>query len=385
MKRFVYLKLVGCARPALAFEPETGTLAVDLDLKQLFHQGLIDLRGRQPRRGTNPLLEEYADSFSDDEELRFRSPGIAKDRDHRGSESHRLGRFFARGYLTQHAGFRWFVHISELDRKPQRGWRARAAGRGDTADWLVTKAGVAVVAEAKGMHRAVRASDITKWRAQVANTEVLKNGVLRPLNSWTIATRWVTTDHPHTRPVMYVEDPPTPGEGPLVGDELGELEFVTAREHTFQNLSRLGLLRAAFRVCSEREERSRLPAAKVMTWRCLVPALENLRFVGRVLTRQPDAPFWHLWYWLVEQPFMRFDFPRVQRRFFDAIMQPILHEAQFDGLDTRVLGSVQGDAIPELPAEIVRKAPLPDQVSFLSDGSLLAPMDLMEPDEPIAV
>jgi hypothetical protein len=58
----------------------------------------------------------------------------------------------------------------------------------------------------------------------------------------------------------------------------------------------------------------------------------------------------------------------LRHAFFDAS----LHEAQFDGLDTRVFESFQRDAIPEHPTEIAGDVPLPDQVSILSDGSLLA-------------
>lgn len=67
-----------------------GNLVVALALQALFHDGYIEVRGRNPPRGGNPFYDDYTNLLAADDYFRFTPPGIGVG-EHRESESQRLG------------------------------------------------------------------------------------------------------------------------------------------------------------------------------------------------------------------------------------------------------------------------------------------------------
>ena len=373
--RRVRLRLDGCSRPPTAIVTRT-KLEIDIDLKKAFHHGYIDLHGRMPAVGTNPLFDEYSNLLADSPYLIWNPPGIAADDDGRSGESHRLGRSLSRAYLEQHCGFTWFAHVSELVKRPQDGWSAGKREDGDMPDWLVSNGSDTVVAEAKGRSRSINA-ELKKWRKQVLNIDVKKDGTAVSLPTYIVANRWVNSSQPRARPELYVEDPPTTGRA-LTDNDTPGIGLWAMRVHTAQNLVRLGQRLLAERVLSSRRvEDERVTA--VLVWRCGLPALAHLRFMGRRVSPATelachdmlallDASLFDLWtppprrpgrWWLwlanaVEE--------RRQSSYFDGVSLDVVKESLF------------GDNARRTAADSLE---LPPDVSLLSDGSLIAPASLM--------
>ena len=383
MNRLFYLSLCNCDPPPAAFELDDGrnSSVVNLNLKAACHQGFIDLNALVPK--TNPFFDELSEKLTDDEEFRFKPPGLANDAEAKKGLSWRYGRIIARGILDQHFGYRWFPRIENLMKSPMNGWRAEKKGKGDTPDWLATKRGDAAVAEAKGVSRTItpKSKVLTKWRTQVQNVRIFKGSELRKVGGWIVAPRWVMAGE-RNKPVLYIEDPDTDGEREILGDELESIELLAGQVHTAQNLTRLGERLLAQKVMAESGIGERMPRASVLLWRCLVPSLERLRFMGRMIC-EPNAcmplPYQFL---LGSMPLDEY------RKLVERYLPLFLRESQrgmiFDGLELRVLKEFLHGSIPprydgdgDAPTlELDRW----EDVSLLSDGSLLAPAELMVPD-----
>lgn len=352
-----------------------GNLVVALALQALFHDGYIEVRGRNPPRGGNPFYDDYTNLLAADDYFRFTPPGIGVG-EHRESESQRLGRIVARGYLRQHHGYRWFANIDELLKTPQRGWAASARVKGNKPDWLVTRRGSAAVAEAKGTHRLIhdQSAPLPGWRAQAGNIQIAKNGKPYAFKTWIVASRWVTTDQPRTLPRIYVEDPPLDG-AELGQSDLRDVELWTARTHTARNLRRLAVENVALRLRAA--EPIEVAPTRRVRWRCAIPGFEERSFVGRFLV-DPDAilaligsGWWPPW----EPPFPPWPHPHIPRNVAAQLMLDLRDALTFDGLDVGVVKSLLRFEVPD-----EHGVEVPEAVSFLPDGSLLAPGSFMSPD-----
>lgn len=383
MKRRLYLEIVGKQPPPNAYQTNLKKLAIDLDLKKAFHNGYIEVHSNPPLKGANPLFDEYFNLLAPGDELRFKPPGIANDDDLRSSESHKLGRIFARAYLSEHHKYKWFVHISNLIRKPIGQWKAALLKRGNTPDWLVTKSGSAALAEAKGTHANVtqKSSVLNSWRRQSTNVRIEKGGGTYKLKSWIVATRWVTSEQLNILPKMYVEDPVLDTGNELTSNDLALIELESACLHTMQNLERIQSRRLAVRLEAQLLKKD-MPKIKIPLWRCANPALSHLRFVGTpMMIPHMETELWflltQLFYWpdwSIKSLFSAGDALR--------FLSP---EAYFDGVEFSVIESLLKDQIPESLDESTATSALPDDTSLLSDGSLIAPMDSMRPLEIIEV
>jgi hypothetical protein len=257
-------------------------------------------------------------------------------------------------------------------------------------DWLVGDATSVAVAEAKGTHSAIHAKSTVldeKWRPQVKNIEVFKDGQAVRLKGWIIATRWVGADQPQTEPKMYAEDPEVPGEREVGPDDAPSFVTWLARVHTARNLRRLGQHAVAQRLAAPRAFRQRLPQARPTAWTCTAPGLAGVRFVGRPmgdLSFLPSMPLdWRLW--------REFGFPidrevgerwaRLQAAAFD----DAVNNLWFDGVALPVLNALAEDSPPPTLREMGVESVARPGVSVLADGSLLAPMALMVPAERVYV
>jgi len=376
--RLVRLKLVNCQQPASAIQ-NGKKLEINIDLKQAFHQGYIDWYSKAPSPECNPLFDEFRDHLADDPYLIWSDPGIAGDDDARACNSHRLGRCMARAYLVQHCGFTWFAHVSELTRSPKEGWSASRKANGDMPDWLISDGGSnAAIAEAKGISRSIGKRSTEKWRQQVVNIDVKKNGDPVSLPTYIVATRWVTEAQPRTKPEMYVEDPPTEGRQPKE-EEFSDLGRWAMQLHTARNLTRLGHRSLAERIRSPRHDKSdhRIP---VLTWRCHLPELKDFRFIGRRVSASPflsPPDFFMLLEAMLIDPHR---FRRLRPDLLDALFeaqQEWRQQTYFDGVMVDPVKSALQRPSPERSMGDAM-ASLPENVSLLSDGSLIAPSEFVE-------
>lgn len=387
--RRVVLEAVAHRPPAGASGRPDSFYDLAFDLVDVFHHGYIEIHDQPPMCGTNPFFDEYAPLLDPDTDLLKWSREIARG-DHKNGESHRLGRIFARAYLSLH-GYRWFPDVSDLLKSPERGWSAkRPKVGGNMPDWLVGDSDRFAVAEAKGTHSSIhQASKVlaNSWRPQVTNIEVRRNGTPTRLKGWIVATRWVTSAQKRVDPKMYAEDPEIPGE-PLGNDDTTSLNTWLARVHTMRNLRRLGRSDVAQRLAAVGALREGVPPVRPVTWRCAAPGLGRMRFVGRPIGPLPAVAPWLSIDWRLLQtlePFARDNeaWERWERwaRIWEATLDDALEAVWFDGVAVPVLTALAHDHLPSLLPEIEAGSPERPNVSLLPDGSLLAPMSLMKPVE----
>lgn len=375
VNRRVRLRLAGCPPPSGAVT-RGGKLEIVINLKSAFHHGYIDLHGKPPASGTNPLLDEYSNLLVDSDYLIWSPPGIAGDDDARSGESHRLGRALSRAYLQQHCNYTWFAHISELTRTARGGWSVKQKAKGDMPDWLISDGGNTAVAEAKGRSRSLN-SGLKKWRQQVQNVIVLKDGGAVSLPTYIVANRWVNSKQ-RVKPEIYVEDPPTEGRELTDEDSVGVAVW-TMQVHTARNLMRLGQRALAARVLIRSSNENPSPI-RVLVWRCVLPGLEHLRFIGRRVPH-PSGFQCNDMLAVLESIVYNPESWRTEYKLFPwfmAAVQEWRERAYFDGvLIDSVKSSLVGRAMPALFE--TRLPVLPEDVSLLGDGSLIAPASLMVP------
>lgn len=388
MNRKLVLEAVAHQPPAHATSRPDGLSELEFDLVSVFHHGYIEVHSRPPKAGTNPLFDEYTNLLADGTDyLRWESPGFARG-DHKGSESHRLGRIFARAYLSMF-GYRWFPNIKDLMDAPERGWSAERPQEGDMPDWLVGGGQQVAVAEAKGTHSAVGAgsSVLAKhWRPQLANVRVLRDRTPVKVKGWIVATRWVSTDQPKTEPKMYAEDPEVPGARELGTNDVPSVLTWLARTHTLRNLMRLGQHRAAQRVASPSRLRASVPPAHPLTWRCRAPGLQHLAFVGRMVggPQAPAFPFAPWRFWREFMPIPHAEWERWEQ-LWQAQRDAELDEAWFDGVAVPTVTSLIRDEEPPTLEQMEVEPALRPGVSLLGDGSLIAPASLMKPGDRVEI
>jgi hypothetical protein len=249
-------------------------------------------------------------------------------------------------------------------------------------DWLITASARTpppALGEAKGTKAYVKSTTaiVHKWRTQVRNAIVHKNGMASAMKTWIVATRWVTSEQPKIVPSMYIEDPDAPG-AELSDNDAPGLILAAATLHTYRNLMRIGLPRTAERVVASPEIREMLPRSKVITWRCEAPGLQALRFVGAPLGA-PHGLVVPWWTWWLEGEWL-WDLPRGRLR---SLRSASLGQQWFDGLVIDVPRDLISNRIPgdlRITRTEVHRTP---GVHLLSDGSLIAPAELMTPEEPV--
>jgi len=387
--RKLVLEVVKHTPPTVAKKRSDGFYDLPLELADVFHHGYIEVHNRSPREGTNPFLDEYAPLLAPGTDLLKWSDGIAQG-DHKNSESQKLGRIFARAYLSMHQ-YRWFSDVKELLRTPERGWSVQRPPKGgNMPDWLVGDGNKVAVAEAKGTHRSIHqgSSVLAKsWRPQLKNIKVSKDDKLITLKGWIVATRWVSAKQTRTNPKMYAEDPDVPGSRDLRPDEAPSMNLWLARVHTLRNLRRLRKHRIAHRVAAVGGMREHIPPVPTMTWRCVVPGLERLTFVGRpvgyLLVHMP----WFLLDWRSVRRFMPIQIDQTKWNrwawLWETVLDDALDDVWFDGVALPVVKALVRDELPLTLEESVERPRRYSGAGLLPDGSLLAPVSLMEPAEQV--
>jgi len=375
MKRIVYPIFEKCAPLRGAIALENKSYKLEIDLKNAFHHGYIDRHGSPPRQGKNPFLDEYEILLTSTDELRFKSPGIGADTEAKSGESAKLGRTFARGVLSEHLNYTWFASIQNLKVKPENGWAAKKKNDGDSPDWLIGNNSDFAVAEAKGTHRKISLTSqkAEDWRTQVQNIDITHNGAVKSFKTWILATRFVTEEQPSELPEFLLEDPPLEGEDLNQNDSPSLLRWIS-KSHITSNLERLGQFPLALKM---QEGLYKENETRVLVWQCIHPQLRHMRFVGRNIDFKCfyQLPF----YWIDE--ILYSDNPKRHLERLHEWYSFFGNTGFFDGMAVEPIKQILDEKIPEPIFYEEFDLSRYSYLSLLSDGSFIAPMNLMRPVE----
>jgi hypothetical protein len=367
---------------------------VSVSIRRLCHHMLLDTYGVSIPK-LNPLFPLYQTLINGSPALEFISGSLGSHKEAKIAESMKLGKAFCRWFLAEHFQFVYFGHMDHLLNKaplPQYGnARIVRVQPGDTPDYLCAdSSGHLFLAEAKGRQEgSIRFQDTAfqKWRDQFLRINVVNaQAQVRRMKGYIVATRLKLETQAATASKIFAEDPESPGEEDLSNDELPGLHRMAIHGHYSGVFEILGLLlhSAALRdgFVLPREE-----PVVVGIWRCLIPKLDHLRFAGGFLpsetTRSESSDF--RWW---------FDFYNIPRSFREFARDfrgtpfgwnPNLDVGQrmFFGLETQLFKHVleetrqSSQAITEIEPLTVVAQDLPEQVSLLRDGTVLAPASFM--------
>ncbi|WP_148282319.1 hypothetical protein [Corallococcus coralloides] len=174
-----------------------------------------------------------------------------------------------------------------LDRQLHRafdGCRIERTSSGDAPDYFCAESVNRVfLAEAKGRYEAIsfKSKEFAKWRTQFARVTFKDTqGWQRRIKGHIVAVRYATElDGPRIKSSIFAEDPYSPGERPLDGDDTGGLGAAVIASHYSGIAAKLRqpLLAASLATGLALPDELRILA---FAWRVIVGPLAGRRFVG---------------------------------------------------------------------------------------------------------
>lgn len=213
---------------SLRLDPTTNLPSkyVSVDTANLYHHYYKDRHGRFPP-DPNPALFEHLQYLRPENEFRIHGEGLGVSTASRRSLSSDLGHAFCRWFLHDHLDIIYFAHIDRVIRRSVHpafgGLKIEKSTKGDAPDYFCAEdVNKIFLAEAKGRHEAISFSnkEFEKWRSQFGRISVTDgSGQLRKLKGFIVATRFATESKPYTKSELFAEDPDSPGEIGLAGEE----------------------------------------------------------------------------------------------------------------------------------------------------------------------
>jgi len=364
MRKTIYPIFSKCIDHPAAERNERGRLKLSLNLKNALHYGYITTINANLPSGSNPLFEVYGPMIDSGPELRFHEAGIGVNAEGRRLSSNLLGRSLALGLMNEHYQFTWFANIDQLRSAPLGGWSAVTLDAGNSPDFLAASDDEFAVLEAKGTQYRInlKSDAVADWRRQTKNIVLCKDNVPVAFKSWLVAIRFVTTQQ-RALPEMLIEDPPLKGRE-LNDNDGRSLLFWVTMIHTQRNLERLGLFRLVVRL-----REPDIGKARVFVWQCTHPALAHFRFVGRTTTKLIQDIYHPFYEELLHHP-------EALKKYLSRY-----HEVDtgfFEGLELSIVRSL---SYGEPARQVIVPAEINDRYDFLNllpDGSLIAPVSLMQ-------
>lgn len=360
---------------------------IDIRFRRVCHQMFLDTYGFSGGR-QNPLYMLYKGFLTPAPELEFVAGSLGSHKEARIAESMKVGKAFCRSFLDEHLKVTYFAHMDQVIGKTASprfgGVRVERTPnvRGDTPDYLCAGTGGGIVlAEAKGRQResiSFTSSKFQEWRDQFSRVRICDaQGRQLRLKGYIVATRFRTEDRgARVKSKLYCEDPYSPGEAEPSADALHALGSVVVSHHYASVFERLNLPLNALAL----RQGFPLPEGQRVTvglWRCLVPPLDGLFFVGGLLPPEDldVCPWSFAW------------FPPAYRGY---CWNPNLLAGQttFFGLEkARFSNVLQTTRTTETMAlepsgfNLADSDEIPDNVSILGDYSIMAPGDFMRLEE----
>ncbi|MCA1440799.1 hypothetical protein I6F07_11365 [Ensifer sp. IC4062] len=355
---------------------------IEIDLARLYHHYYFDSFGRAPPN-PDPAHFEHLDLFTTDAELRARGDGLGDNPAFRQNKANELGQAFFRWFLYEHVGITYFGHMHHALQGKLTGVFgeikvARASGGGEAPDYLCAHDGSDIyLGEAKGRVESVSfgSKHFENWRKQFDNIVVTDgSGKVCSLKGYVVATRFARESQPRVKSTLYAEDPATRGEPFRDGARPLRNAVVSLHYATIAEKLNQPLLSAALRNRVTVPTEIRFPA---IVWECLLPPLAGRRFVGgyylRDGGRDPFVQYDKQW---MEYPSNMLRLDIATGTFFG------LEELKFKQLVTAARAGT--DSLSNLTAS-EDYPPLYSALSYLRDGSILGPLDLFRPVQPITL
>jgi hypothetical protein len=170
-------------------------------------------------------------------------------------------------------------------------------GSGDAPDYFCAENSYKVfLAEAKGRYKSIsfKSKPFSEWRNQF-NRVVYKDGsgVPRSIKGHIVAVRYATEfDGPKVNSSLFAEDPSSPGERLLDGDDAGEIGTAVIASHYGRVAEKLRqpILAAALTTGVALPNELRVIA---IVWRVRAGPLEGKRFVGGLFGPAESGPRAH--------------------------------------------------------------------------------------------
>lgn len=360
--------------------PGSPVSEIMVDLADLYHHYFLQSYDKSPPN-PDPAQFEHVRYLEPSTAFRFQPNGLGANKTKKQNNSNELGEAFCRWFLAEHLDI---THVARVDDVRNHGALSFAHGvrvecnpgtEGDAPDYFcVGPKGQVSLAEAKGTIEAVgfKTKKFATWRNQFNRVRVLdRSGIAMSVKGYIVAMRWaVHTHRPSIFTTLSAEDPQTPGERSFF-DESGGFAAAVRSLHYAPSLTKIRLP-----VLSAALETGTTIAGdlsfQVVLWKCLLPTLEGLRFVGGYFPTDPEGvrPFEFYNGKLVIVPDDPFRLDRSSGTFIG------IEEKTF-----RHLVSTARDGpmtINELPRN-ERRITGYGGASYLSDGHVLGPIDLFRP------
>ncbi|AFE05816.1 hypothetical protein COCOR_04414 [Corallococcus coralloides DSM 2259] len=268
----------------------TSNRAVDtlpVNLATLYHHYYLDSYGTAPPN-PDPAQFEHVRFLMPTRDFRLQGSGIGAAPGIKRHRSTELGQAFCRLFLHDHFNITYFAHMEHiLDRQLHRafdGCRIERTSSGDAPDYFCAESVNRVfLAEAKGRYEAIsfKSKEFAKWRTQFARVTFKDTqGWQRRIKGHIVAVRYATElDGPRIKSSIFAEDPYSPGERPLDGDDTGGLGAAVIASHYSGIAAKLRqpLLAASLATGLALPDELRILA---FAWRVIVGPLAGRRFVG---------------------------------------------------------------------------------------------------------
>ena len=376
------LKDFACIPPSLASWLGS-SLAKDqmtISIRNLCHHMFLDTYGSGPA-DTKPVFDLYAPMLMANTHFRFRNGGLGSHKEAKISEYNKFGKAFCRWFLYVHCGMTYFAHMDQILNKRlvpgSHGYSIKRKNEdGDTPDYLCGNSAEACLAEAKGTQSSINftTARFQEWRDQIANIEVTDAyGNLCGVKGYIVATRMVSDgDSQRVRSKLIAEDPWTDGKRSSSDSSTFRNQLISmviaGHYASIMDKLRQPLLATALRSAIVLPEDVLI---NVGVWECLVPPLNRFKFVGGYFNLSDVASeFDHIFGWLFSTSSLH-TFPQVNLS---------LGTATFFGLELGTFLAVReitrrGREAANIVNEVSIEDTIPDPLSFLRDGSVVAPLD----------
>lgn len=374
------LKNFDCIPFSLQSPPWSGhpSEKINVSIRDLFHH-LYNDTYHEGSANTSPAFDLYAPMLTAQEDFRWRNRGVASHTEAKIGEHNKLGKAFCRMFLHDHCGITYFVHMEDmLDKgiKDNSGYRFERKDEAILApDYLCGSTSDFYLAEAKGTHSAISFDNkkFGEWRKQIGNVNIFDaDDDFRATKGYIVATRMVSEENSQgVRSKLLAEDPWTDGKQSSRNSRYvgSVLETVIAGHYApiLDNL-RQPLLATALRSAIVLPKDVQV---NIGIWECLIPPLNRFRFVGGFIDL-PDvaSQIGYIFRGLFSQS-NQFFFPQVNLS---------LGAATFFGLEYNTFSALrqitlEGRTVASRVEEVRVEETIPAPLSFLRDGSVIAPLD----------
>lgn len=348
---------------------------ITVDLARLYHHFYLDTRGFTPPN-PDPAQFDHLSLLLPQTEFRVRGEGFGLGGSFRKHVSNELGQAFCRWFLYEHVNVTYFAHMgSVLGRSTHAafgGITVQRVKNGDTPDYFCAEHSNKVfLAEAKGRATPISFAnaEFMKWRKQF-ETVVVKgpDGVPRSVKGFIVGTRFAAeTMSASVKSKLYAEDPESFGREPLFEQRGLGNAIVSLHYSDIAAKLRQPVLAAALATGLQVPPEIQFPA---IVWEIQLGPLQKIRFVGGYFPGPGVAP-------------SRIENGRLIWEPSDPLRLD-LSGGTFVGVEEKTFASMcQMTRSSEVRSVLIEPlqdvVPFYSGISFLRDGSLIAPLEFMRP------